>query len=422
MKKQAFFIFAFLVAVCANAQDTLYYGNPYYMFNPGYPNNYSVYHDEYAGGAIPGVSDYIHGQVIMQSYVAPPSMGNGQEDLAIYGVALTTVMPIPTDTPTYSVGVYERLSTYIPDTFHQHLVYGDFREVTSVWKDAHLRHCRFGYILDSTGAMSHCYEYYFDHPFQVHDTFYIGAIDKRDTLVNNDDSSFLIVYGRDLSMQQNNWWNGGVKERDSLKGLLHDDWPAAYEKRWWGGFFPIIGLRCTAPKEGEVIRVEGDSVVIQFVDDGEEHQYEVVYARDGFGVDTTAGERTAAPDSLFTFRGLEAGMRYWYRVRRSCTIGHMTVWSPWSPGYRLPNSVGIRPDMEPVALEVNPNPANEYVEVTAEVPEGSLELRDAQGRLHLAQRLEGGHARIELQGVPAGVYTLHLRSAEGNATRRVIVR
>ena len=414
MKKQAFIIFALLTAVFVNAQDTLYYGNPYYMFNPGYPNNYSIHYYQPLG-----LSEAVYGNVAMQPYVAPSSTGPVEEDLVVYGVAMTLATEMHIDTPWYTVGVYNRTNHYRAD-FAEWIHYGDFQERASVWKDGTIRRCSFGYILDSNGAMSNSYEYYFNEPVRVRDTFYVGFVLHGEYASHPKYSP--PCCGMDVAEHGQTWWIGGLTSLNTLTGLVYDDSSSTYSTRWWGALFPIIGLRCTAPREGEVIQAEGDSVVIQFVDDGEEHQYEVVYARDGFGVDTTAGERTAAPDSLFTFRGLEAGMRYWYRVRRSCTIGNMTVWSPWSQGYRLPATVGIRPDMEPVALEVKPNPANEYVEVTAEVPEGSLELRDAQGRLHLSQRLEGGHARIELQGVPAGVYTLQLRSAEGNATRRLIVK
>ena len=383
-----------------SAQDTVRPGDMWYLFNDGFSNEFCLpinYTITCASGM-----QVTHS---VQPYVLPPSYHDGGY---IYGVAITTYDSIALYNLPYSVGVWKMLEMIV-DTAIYPSFFANLQRIAEANKRDIVRHCKFDYLPDSVDGVVECYEFYFDHPVSVSDTFYAGLSDG--ALMG------LGLAGSINATTPQTWWHKIINPRAPGEWSLWSEFANT-----WGVVFPIIRPRCTAPREGEVIRVEGDSVVIQFVDDGEEHQYEVVYARDGFGVDTTAGERTAAPDSLFTFRGLEAGMRYWYRVRRSCTIGNMTVWSPWSQGYRLPATVGIRPDMEPVALEVKPNPANEYVEVTAEVPEGSLELRDAQGRLHLSQRLEGGHARIELQGVPAGVYTLQLRSAEGNATRRLIVK
>ena len=411
MKKTILYVLAYCFIANISAQDTVRYGDPWYLFNvqpnvPVFDYDPSVWSPTFMRGF------YFGATYALQPYVAPST---GEHSL-IYGIALTH-SALSVDSINHILGLY-RLGQRRPDVVHPDITlsYASFETIDTISvDDAIVRECRFGYWKgDGHEYQSNCYELYFDHPVPVSDTFYIGIVHAP----KGDDWNMGITGGYDTSASQT-WWLG--LSLDNMETYITNNHSGRWVHYRWGSAFPIVRPRCTAPKEGEVIRVEGDSVVIQFVDDGEEHQYEVVYARDGFGVDTTAGERTAAPDSLFTFRGLEAGMRYWYRVRRSCTIGNMTVWSPWSPGYRLPATVGIRPDMEPVALEVKPNPANEYVEVTAEVPEGSLELRDAQGRLHLSQRIEGGLARIELQGVPAGVYTLQLRSAEGNATRRVVV-
>ena len=413
MKKTILYVLAYCCIADISAQDTVRYGDPWYLFNE--QPNVSVF-DYYPPAWNPSVqgSPSYGASIMLQQYLIP---SNG-ENTPAYGIALTC-RDAEADSLKHKVGIYslaERKGSQ--QTWDGITHYAAFEEIASLsMEDAVVKQCKFGYWDGSGGEFfTTCFELYFDQPVPVSDTFYIGIRTPEGGLSSING----LACGYDTSHSQTWWWGSSP---DTMLTITSASSPQQrVYKSLWGVAFPIVRPRCTAPREGEVIRVEGDSVVIQFVDDGEEHQYEVVYARDGFGVDTTAGERTAAPDSLFTFRGLEAGMRYWYRVRRSCTIGNMTVWSPWSPGYRLPATVGIRPDMEPVALEVKPNPANEYVEVTAEVPEGSLELRDAQGRLHLSQRLEGGHARIELQGVPAGVYTLHLRSAEGNATRRVIVR
>ena len=73
------------------------------------------------------------------------------------------------------------------------------------------------------------------------------------------------------------------------------------------------------------------------------------------------------------------------------------------------------------SLRLFPNPTRGSVMV-AGIPDGapvSATLADLAGRQHPTRLLPGG--RVDLAGVPAGVYALSLRTAAGVATRRLIV-
>jgi hypothetical protein len=78
--------------------------------------------------------------------------------------------------------------------------------------------------------------------------------------------------------------------------------------------------------------------------------------------------------------------------------------------------------LESSALRLYPNPAGDWVQVALpeELETGSMELLDFQGRI--VQRLMGQERRIDLSGLPAGVYTLLVRTREGRVLRYGVVK
>ena len=389
----------------ASGQDTLRYGDPWYMYTGNYPGNYC---DTNRGNA--GISGF-HDEGV-QLYVAPPEGEN-----LVYGVAITMSNYLEDDEIYLDAGLYRKVSDR---WFHDRRL-TSFAEVKKASHEGFMRYCRFHYMADEADprGISHCYEYYFSRPVVVTDSFYVGfrEFKQRPTL-----KWFGIGSGEDYTFSQR-WWTGGRDE--SLEtGLL--DW-ASHEipiyNAAWGGVFPIVRLRCTTPRPGIVGDAGDDWVQLLFDNDGEEHTYEVSYATLTDPVDTTAPLRTS--DTAITLTGLEPNRAYWYRVRRSCRIQtdsmDVTVWSDWSRGTMLTDLLGTNEMILP-DLEVRPNPASTVAEVTVEGGEAcSVELVDVHGRTVMQRRAEGGSVVLDLAGLPPAVYTLRALTARGAATRRLVV-
>lgn len=73
-------------------------------------------------------------------------------------------------------------------------------------------------------------------------------------------------------------------------------------------------------------------------------------------------------------------------------------------------------------LEVYPNPAQRLVEVRTAQP-GPVEIRlsDVLGRTVRTQRLAAGQTRVELAGLAAGAYTLHVQQGAARSFRQLVV-
>jgi Secretion system C-terminal sorting domain/Ricin-type beta-trefoil lectin domain-like len=71
------------------------------------------------------------------------------------------------------------------------------------------------------------------------------------------------------------------------------------------------------------------------------------------------------------------------------------------------------------AVQVYPNPAQDVLTVVAGIETAELTLRDLTGKL-CQRQLIGRTGRLDLRGLPAGVYTLTVSSAAGQVHRRVV--
>ena len=411
MKKTFLFTLALAGLLQAFGQDTIHYGNPWYMFTGNYP-------DEFYPESIGGASHFYCNRVV-QEYVAPPGEGS-----LIYGVAVTLYDSIPlADTMPYTVGIFRKVR-YL--TFYHGPDYtirnAQFAQLDSAGLDATIKSCRFRYVRNSNDeGIAFCYEFYFNRPVRVSDTFYVGINTIRDLPVYPNPGWGGMSYGRDATCAQT-WWMGD--HCDSLTNIGDGIRDGGFA---WGGVFPIVKYRCPAPKEGMPGAAGDDWVELLFDDDGEDHLYEITYARMEDMVDTNAGIRTTQPGNSLVASDLEPGRQYWYRVRRSCTLvtdsTTIVSWSPWSRGFLLPpHTLGVSQAEAAPDLEVRPNPASTVAEVTVEGGEAcSVELVDMHGRTVMQRRAEGGSVVLDLAGLHPAVYTLRALTARGCATRRLVV-
>ena len=174
-----------------------------------------------------------------------------------------------------------------------------------------------------------CYEFYFDTPQVMTDTFYVG---RRLTF---DSPTFPREYeGRNVPPPNIYYFwykyigSSGLGDVDSTT-MFHNHLPNS-----WGFSFPIIGFHCKPLDEEEhglVLRnITNHGLTVQWykVEDGATYNVRVTSV-DG-SVDTIA----VTMDSSYTFSGLPTNTRYSVQVRKQCHFAtasyDTTVYSPWT--------------------------------------------------------------------------------------------
>ena len=417
----------------AQAQDTVHYGDPWYMYQDGYLDYFfPTSRANIVWNGVPIGGHLFDAHNATRPYAVPPQAGDG---MLVYGVAITRYD---------SLCDWQELSAKMWRMTEQHTdwvsnpngnTYANFEEVASADWHGCVRTCRFSYRMDDSDGVVISYEIYFDRPVMVTDTFYPGFV----TRVATGESicPFYPSVTSTVTDVYTDLWVGSEtaapvidaenRHWDKFK-LTSPVWhPHPY---YWGGFFPIVKVRCTVPRAGELRWRHGDTLALGFADDGEEHDDEVVWATLTETADTNATPaRSGMGDSTVVLTGLEPGTVYWYRVRRSCRIVtdsmDLTVWTPWSEGRYVPGTLtaGLGAQAAGPRFEVSPNPAQGSAQVEVEGTEAySLELIDVHGRTVRRWAAASGSRQLALDGVPLGLYLLRLTAARGTAMRRLVVR
>jgi photosystem II stability/assembly factor-like uncharacterized protein len=110
--------------------------------------------------------------------------------------------------------------------------------------------------------------------------------------------------------------------------------------------------------------------------------------------------------------------RIWAAGEHGLVLGY----GGWAQGQTDPATSGRL--LQPVRLHVRPNPCRDYVILTCDrILHGRLEIRDAAGRCVQCVALPVGRrsARVDLRGLPAGVYFIRPED-ESSPIRKVIVQ
>ena len=268
--------------------------------------------------------------------------------------------------------------------------------------------------------VSPAYEYYFDRPVFLEDSFYVGI---RFNL-------FDVPY---VPYEYNSpfWYKmtviaGGTTLFYHLSNIVTD---TIFSKMQGavGYFFPIVKLPCPRldkPYLGANVggmalftwdTVDGATYQIG-ISQGDDSSYSFVHLSD------------TLRDGRYTYTGsLPEG---WYNahLRRSCTYcfsgADTLAWSRWSEGrrfYYTPDPAAIAPsDLQPPTFDLYPNPTTgilnvEFRNVNFESG-ATLQLLDLEGRLLQEFKIQNPKFQIDLSPYPSGTYLLR---ADG-ATRRVV--
>ena len=468
---------AILVAVgAADAQDTIRYPDSCYMYNPFEIDSvWGCWVDQFqvtgsiACGLVPGPtqpdSDYLarNGYELVQDpwsgarfwlqsgnfcssskyteYVAP-----GQT--WIYGIAATTGGSVYTNCGRYLDSIYTLGElynvSYITDSNFNLYAYifgvlnGEAYCIDSVRWIRHNNPYRFfeykyyppinnPELWDDDyppSIVTYSYEFYFDKPVSVADTFFIGV---RFPFFNG--FAFQYAWWFDTKMLSGNAlgeYENTFKDARSLYLCEHySRTPLCH----WGGFFPILTprdtTRCDPVREVQAIWATDTSVTLQW-HGGNATQWEVEYAEaDGVTVYTVT---TTTP--RVTLTGLRPTTNYLAHVRAWCTRD--SEYGEWSPFVEArttvhqPDDTTQGPDtvkIDAVGLftRLMSNPASGVVTVQSAYSLGHVAVYDVQGHLVLEQKAAGNAATFDVGALPKGVYMVTVRTVAGTTTTRLLV-
>ncbi|MBR4505594.1 MAG: T9SS type A sorting domain-containing protein [Bacteroidales bacterium] len=294
---------------------------------------------------------------------------------------------------------------------------------------------RFCYSIVGNGVLYEkfvpLYEYYFDHPHVLCDSFFVGYY--KPLL----DSEY-VYYRNVIYYTQADSVNTSIMCRDprSTEPMVCTS-PHGWGRGVWGGWFPIL-VPCPPP----ALRLDSlGEWEKRFSWDGD--------AQDSFRLSVVEYQQPADSGTVFylgdTSTTLFDGPRETFLAARvsvkckaheaKCPANH--VWSPWSEpvyfyfGSIMPDTTHSTPDDstttglhqiedDRTVITLTPNPATKRVTVAAEGME-SVELIGVDGTV--LQRRECRNAcTLDLRGLAAGVYMVRVGTPQGTATKRLVVQ
>jgi hypothetical protein len=392
--------------------DTLPYGNPYYLFPFVDKNDLEFFLPTHmiigAGWLLPYVAD---------------------TPTTVYGIAASAAYGMETIGNAYYLLVVKDQAgnwQYI-DTAER---YGYNVVSTLLYDDT---------IFPNKIWTSPCYEYYFDHPHILRDTFYVGIIPEY--YWNFLDSLSVKGYVGTFNLPQLNHLRSRYMYHPWLGGwvnyeLPYDNDSSAYLFEW-PGLYPIIQsdrLLCGGPGGLRLVERGSDYASIAW---GGNRPFDDLYSR---RYQVSAGPLYTPPDSnniitvsdsTAVVTGLDSGFYLAAWVRSECDHqcpNHDTLlWSQWSSplvfyvGAYAPGEASIQ---TPLAADISlsPNPATDVVRVeSGERKVESIEVVDMLGRVVLRKQLPApvSSLLIDTSPLPSGSYLLRIYTREGIVNKRL---
>ena len=470
-----------------SAQDTVRYPDPCYMYNPygidSVNGNNIVQQPSMTGYDVTmhciTVDAVSHGAIVPEGYILVfDSLWNGYfwiypgkhrtygrykeyiapEQTLIYGIAATTGNEYYINSyysnisynsgrildSIYTFGELHNLS-YITDSNFNLYAYlfrktnGEIYCVDSVKWIRHnnpyryfeySRYPRPGFeSFDHSPYVAYSYEFYFDHPVSVIDTFLIGVrVPYADTLALTylHASMWREVVGTTVYLT---WEYQNYNSDTPLDKVNFCTDHASYSSRVWGGFFPILTpqdtTRCDPVREVSMFTATDTSITLTWRADNAT-QWEVEYAEaDGM---TAYSVTTTTP--RVTLTGLHPTTTYLAHVRAWCVRD--SEYGDWSPFVEL-QTTAHQPDdttqgHDTVSVDVvglftwlAPNPATSLVTVQSSYSLNHVSVYDVQGHLVLEQKAAGTAATFDVGRLPKGVYVVTVRTVAGTTTKRLLV-
>ena len=149
--------------------------------------------------------------------------------------------------------------------------------------------------------------------------------------------------------------------------------------------------------------------------------------------DTPVGEGavTTAPVPFTMRNGLDTAMWHWARVRSKCGTDWYSLWTDTVMFYIPGDGNGGNPDNpNDTTQAINlveqytylmPNPARDEVTVASSFRVKAVELYGSDGKLLQRKEVNAVGTTLSLEGLPAGIYFVRVRTSAGVTTKRLVV-
>ena len=295
-----------------------------------------------------------------------------------------------------------------------------------------------------TSAVLPIYEYYFDTPVTVTDSFYVGYSQWSLRF-------FQDLYGPfDVGRVFNIGFGQIITDRippcpyfpKQLFKIRGEDRynlsnPVCNDSTWsWHNLdcsllvFPIISYdtvegpaayRCPSVENFRLGQYGNGCAVLMWNTDSEHQSWEVSYGPVGTSPD--AGTLVSCPIQVTQLCGLDSGTHYVAYVRAVCSHDGATLYSDWSDSIAI-DPVGTE-SIDPADASLTtliPNPASEFVQVVSAMPVSRVEAYDLTGRRMLDMRTSGLTVSFSVDGWPSGLYVVVIHTPVGNVAKKLVVR
>ena len=226
-----------------------------------------------------------------------------------------------------------------------------------------------------------------------------------------------INYLQVMGLDTGSWYVARV--RTLCDSVLYGAWSDSV-------LFYMPGRSCVMPTGLHVVAVDSAMVSLAW-DAGTASAWQVERGMCDLGMSNAQTVTTQAP--TLTVADLPFGNAwYWARVRVVCDTD---FWSDWTDTVRfyVPNQhTGGGPDDTTQAINLveqytylMPNPARDEVTVASSFRVKAVELYGSDGKLLQRQEVNAVGTTLSLEGLPAGIYFVRVRTSAGVTTKRLVV-
>ncbi|MCR4828981.1 MAG: choice-of-anchor J domain-containing protein, partial [Bacteroidales bacterium] len=232
----------------------------------------------------------------------------------------------------------------------------------------------------------------------------------------------LEVWGQDFdslyTLTSNPASIGGLEPSTSYHATICSLCGAAWQHSEYGDTIVFSTVACATPGGPTVVVLSPTAARVEWAAEAE--SYTIEYGPAGFA--DGEGTQVLATTSPHGLDGLTPGSHYEVHLRANCPGG---TTSGWSGRTSFATTLGME-TFGGMALAIAPNPARGTTMLTVEGSggEATVDIVDLKGRTvrSLTVPCAGGcSAEVDLGELAAGVYFVHLRSANGRAVRRLVV-
>ena len=188
-------------------------------------------------------------------------------------------------------------------------------------------------------------------------------------------------------------------------------------------------ISCLTPVGLMVESTDVGKVVLSWANNAEATSWHVEVGR----ADTPLGAGNVMPAPVpFTMRnGLDTATWHWARVQAVCGTDWHSLWSDTVMFYIPGDGNGDNPDNpNDTTQAINlveqytylmPNPARDEVTVASSFRVKAVELYAADGKLLQQVEVNAVGTTLSLEGLPAGIYFVRVRTSAGVTTKRLVV-